>query len=44
MRVSITDYGAVGDGLRVNTQAIQSAVDACAGAGGGTVVVPAGDS
>lgn len=42
MRVSITDYGAVGDGLRVNTQAIQSAVDACAGAGGGTVVVPAG--
>ena len=38
----ITDHGAVADGHTLNTAAIQSAVDACAAAGGGTVVVPAG--
>lgn len=38
----ITRYGAVGDGTRMNTAAFRAAIDACAGAGGGRVVVPAG--
>jgi polygalacturonase len=36
------DYGAVRDGQTLDTRAIQAAVDACAEAGGGTVLVPAG--
>ena len=39
---SVVDFGAVGDGLTLNTEAIQSAIAACAEAGGGTVVIPAG--
>jgi polygalacturonase len=39
---NIVDYGAVGDGETLNTTAIQAAFAACAAAGGGTVVVPAG--
>lgn len=39
---SITDFGALGDGRTLNTSAIQKAVDACAAAGGGRVVVPGG--
>ena len=38
----ITDYGAVGDGKTVNTTSIQDAIDACALAGGGVVLVPEG--
>jgi polygalacturonase len=38
----VTQYGAVGDGKTPATSAIQSAIDACGRAGGGTVVVPAG--
>ena len=38
----ITDYGAVGDGNTVNTAAIQDAIDACALAGGGPLLVPEG--
>ncbi|HOX04060.1 MAG TPA: glycoside hydrolase family 28 protein [Candidatus Paceibacterota bacterium] len=40
--LDITSYGAVGDGRRLNTQAIQLAIDDCAEAGGGAVLFPAG--
>lgn len=42
MKALITDYGAVGDGQFINTQVIQTAINACEANGGGTVVVPAG--
>jgi len=38
----ITDFQAVGDGATVNTKAIQGAIDQCAAAGGGVIVVPKG--
>lgn len=39
---NVTDYGAVGDGRTAATSAIQKAVDTCAVAGGGQVLIPAG--
>lgn len=39
---NIKDYGAVGDGKTLNTDAINKAVAACASSGGGTVLVPGG--
>jgi len=39
---NITDYGASGDGRTLATAAIQRTIDACAAAGGGRVVLPAG--
>ncbi|MEJ2542832.1 MAG: glycoside hydrolase family 28 protein [Calditrichaceae bacterium] len=38
----ITDYGAIGDGKTLNTQAIQAAIDKCAEEDGGILVVPEG--
>ena len=40
---TVTDFGGRGDNATDNAKAIQSAIDACARAGGGRVVVPAGD-
>ena len=41
-RVSIVEFGAFPDGFTMNTKAFADAITACAKAGGGTVVVPAG--
>ena len=38
----IKDFGAMGDGLTLDTSAIQAAIDACGANTGGTVVVPKG--
>ena len=40
--VDIRDHGAVADGKTLNTKAIAQAIAACAEAGGGRVLVPAG--
>jgi polygalacturonase len=39
---NVRDHGAAGDGVHLDTSAIQDAVDGCARAGGGTVLFPAG--
>lgn len=41
--VSVTEYGATGDGVHYDTGAIQSAIDVCSSAGGGRVVFPPGN-
>src|SRR5438270_10720135 len=38
----LTDFGGVGDGKTLNTDAFRKAIAACRQAGGGEVVVPAG--
>src|ERR1700748_278922 len=39
---NVTDYGAKGDSITINTKFIQKAIDECAANGGGTVYFPAG--
>ncbi|TAK94082.1 MAG: glycoside hydrolase family 28 protein, partial [Verrucomicrobia bacterium] len=38
---NVRDYGATGDGKSLDSPAIDKAIAACAGAGGGTVWIPA---
>lgn len=40
MDYSVLDFGALGNGTDSDTAAIQAAIDACASAGGGRVVLP----
>lgn len=40
--VVVTDYGAKGDSTRLNSPAIQRAIDDCSQSGGGKVIFPAG--
>ncbi|MCC7474148.1 MAG: hypothetical protein IT425_02025, partial [Pirellulales bacterium] len=42
VEIVVTDVGAVSDGKTLNTKALQSAIDTCTAAGGGRVLVPAG--
>jgi len=41
-KFTITNFGAVGDGKIMNTEAIATAIAACAKAGGGHVIIPDG--
>src|ERR1051326_3612890 len=40
--LSIVKFGAVADGLTLNTSAITKAIDQCSRNGGGTVLIPTG--
>ncbi len=40
--INVREAGAAGDGARLDTAALQGAIDACARSGGGTVRLPAG--
>jgi polygalacturonase len=42
MSINILDFGAIADGVTLNTTAIQRAIDKCAEGAGGRVIVPAG--
>jgi len=39
---SIIEFGAVGDGLTLNTEAFARAIEKCSNTGGGKVIIPAG--
>ena len=40
--INVRDLGAVGNGVKSDTAALQAALDRCGAAGGGEVLVPAG--
>jgi hypothetical protein len=42
VQLVVTEFGAVGDGLTLNTEFIQKAIDEAASKGGGVVVIPEG--
>ncbi|MDO9255623.1 MAG: glycoside hydrolase family 28 protein [Bacteroidales bacterium] len=42
LNYSITDFGGIGDGVFLNTEAFSKAIDALSQKGGGTLTVPAG--
>lgn len=42
MTVNVKDYGAVGDGVTDDTDAIRAAIEAVLEAGGGTIFLPEG--
>jgi polygalacturonase len=41
-RISVADFGAIGDGATLNTARIRSAIEQLASRGGGTLVIPRG--
>ncbi|WP_081743753.1 glycoside hydrolase family 28 protein [Bacteroides timonensis] len=41
-RISLTEYGGVGDGITLNTECFREAIEHLSAKGGGTLVVPAG--
>jgi len=40
---NVKDYGAIGDGVNLDSKAINKAIEAAASAGGGTIYLPAGN-
>jgi len=42
VQLTVTDFGAVGDGQTLNTESIQKAIDEVANKGGGVVIIPKG--
>jgi len=42
VQLTVTDFGAIGDGQTLNTESIQKAIDEAANKGGGVVIIPKG--